>query len=200
MKTPNLFKIIPLAATAALALSAAPLQARPGGGGHGGGGHSGGGHVGHAGGGAHFHGGHVGRAGGGVHFGGGRAGFRGGHAIVHGGHYRGHVYHGRPWGGWCGGPYWGLGLGLGYPYYAGYPYSDGYDYGYADPGVTNSTQVDDTASSVQEALANAGYYHGAIDGIIGPGTTAAIAAYQRSHGLRVTGAIDSRLLQSLGIS
>jgi hypothetical protein len=53
---------------------------------------------------------------------------------------------------------------------------------------------------VQEALTQQGYYQGPIDGIIGPGTRAAIAAYQQANGLRVTGTITNSLLNNLGVS
>jgi peptidoglycan hydrolase-like protein with peptidoglycan-binding domain len=45
--------------------------------------------------------------------------------------------------------------------------------------------MDTTASAVQQALADAGYYNGAIDGIVSPGTTNAIAAYQRGSGVKL---------------
>ena len=196
MKTQNLFKFVPLAAAAAFALSVSPLQAQPHGGGGHGGGHGGGrasvGHVSHGGGG-HFRGG-------GVAFHGGR----GGHVVVHGGrgfHGGGPVFRGR---GFRGGPYYygGLGLAYGYPYYyGGYPvYSYPYAYNDSDTGAVYTDSADTTATAVQDALAGAGYYHGAVDGIVGPGTIAAISAYQRDHGLPVTGTINAQLLQSLGIS
>jgi hypothetical protein len=74
-----------------------------------------------------------------------------------------------------------------YPYYAGYPYNGGY-------GST------DISVRVQGALSAAGYYNGPVDGIVGNGTRAAIAAYQRDYGLRVTGTITPALLNSLGVS
>lgn len=53
--------------------------------------------------------------------------------------------------------------------------------------------------SVQRELANRGYYHGYIDGAIGPQSRSAIARYQQDHGLYVTGTINSSLLSSLGL-
>jgi hypothetical protein len=50
---------------------------------------------------------------------------------------------------------------------------------------------------VQVALAKRGYYHGPIDGDIGPGSRAAIRAYQVDRGLPVTGRIDQNLLRAL---
>jgi hypothetical protein len=80
-----------------------------------------------------------------------------------------------------------------FPYYAGYPYYGGYYgggyYGYSsNPGVV---------TQVQQDLANAGYYQGAIDGIMGPETRSAIAAYQSDNGLPVTGTITRNLMASL---
>jgi putative peptidoglycan binding protein len=54
-------------------------------------------------------------------------------------------------------------------------------------------------ADVQVALSRRGYYRGPIDGDIGPGSRGAIAAYQRDHGLAVTGNINSALIRSLGI-
>jgi len=73
----------------------------------------------------------------------------------------------------------------------GYPYYNyGPDYGY---------ETDTVSVQVQQNLAHDGYYNGPIDGVVGPGTSAAIADYQRDNGLRVTGSIDRPLLRSMGI-
>src|SRR6266536_3285255 len=82
-----------------------------------------------------------------------------------------------------------------YPYYGYYPYAYyGYnDYGY---GYGNAN----TVVEVQRRLARAGYYHDAIDGIMGPQTRRAIRAYERDHNMRAYGfsARNSAAL-SLGI-
>jgi hypothetical protein len=52
---------------------------------------------------------------------------------------------------------------------------------------------------VQRALADAGYYRGELDGILGPGTRSAIQAYQAEHGMDQTGRISERLIRSLGL-
>jgi peptidoglycan hydrolase-like protein with peptidoglycan-binding domain len=49
----------------------------------------------------------------------------------------------------------------------------------------------------QQRLKDRGYYQGPLDGVIGPGTQAALQAYQRDRGLRVTGVVDSQTLRSL---
>ena len=82
-------------------------------------------------------------------------------------------------------PFWGWGWGYPYGYYGyGYPY--GYDYGYGYPygyGYGNGSSV----AQLQRRLARAGYYHGAIDGIMGPATRRAIRAYERNHNQRSYG-------------
>jgi hypothetical protein len=78
-----------------------------------------------------------------------------------------------------------------FPYY-GYGYYNGnYPYGYQGSGSV-SVQV-------QAALSQQGYYRGPVDGVVGPGTQAAIAAYQRDNGLPVTGTITAGLLSDLGV-
>jgi peptidoglycan hydrolase-like protein with peptidoglycan-binding domain len=49
-------------------------------------------------------------------------------------------------------------------------------------------------AELQSRLARAGYYHGAIDGIMGPATRRAIRAYERDHNMGAYGAIDQGLL------
>lgn len=49
----------------------------------------------------------------------------------------------------------------------------------------------------QHRLKEGGYYVGRVDGVLGPNTAAALRAYQRDHGLSVTGRLDSRTLTSL---
>ena len=50
---------------------------------------------------------------------------------------------------------------------------------------------------VQRKLKKLGYYESKVDGEIGPGTRAAIRAYQEENKLEVTGQIDKALLGSL---
>ncbi len=50
---------------------------------------------------------------------------------------------------------------------------------------------------VQRELAKRGYYGGALDGAMGPRTSAAIRTYQVDRGLPVTGRVDGNLLRSL---
>jgi hypothetical protein len=55
------------------------------------------------------------------------------------------------------------------------------------------------SASIQQALAQAGYYRGPIDGMLGPVSRQAIANYQADRGLRVTGNLDANLVNSLGL-
>jgi len=45
-----------------------------------------------------------------------------------------------------------------------------------------------------------GYYSGPIDGVLGPMTRQAIAAFQADHGLAITSAVDEPTLASLGLA
>src|SRR5690242_18133782 len=53
-------------------------------------------------------------------------------------------------------------------------------------------------AGLQVALRAQGLYHGPIDAISGPRTVAAVRAFQRIHGLPVTGLVDGRLRNELG--
>jgi hypothetical protein len=76
---------------------------------------------------------------------------------------------GFPW-------WWGWGSGYPYGYYGGYNYGGyGSGYGYSDSSGSRVAEL-------QNRLASAGYYHGAIDGILGPATRRAIRAYERDNG------------------
>ncbi len=53
-------------------------------------------------------------------------------------------------------------------------------------------------AGLQVALRAQGLYDGPIDAIVGPKTVAGIRAFQRTHGLRVTGLADARMRRALG--
>ncbi|MEY2529963.1 MAG: hypothetical protein QOI96_48 [Verrucomicrobiota bacterium] len=96
--------------------------------------------------------------------------------------------------------------GFGYPYWYDYYYPYGYydPYSYYDYGQSaaydDGRGYDDSlVVNVQQRLARAGYYHGAVDGIMGPSTRRAIRAYERAHGLRADGVLDDRLLSTMGL-
>ena len=135
-------------------------------------------------------------------------------------HHDGGGWHG---GGWHGGDwhhdghhhgffpfFWGPSIGVSFyndPYYYdgyyGSPYGyGGYygrPYGYGAPYAVRGGPVDSLGADVQIALQRRGYYRGVVDGVIGPGSRAAIRGYQHDRGLAVTGRIDSSLLRSLRI-
>ena len=58
---------------------------------------------------------------------------------------------------------------------------------------------DQIVADVQSTLQEQGYYHGEVDGLVGPLTQEALAAYQSAQGLEATAAIDQPTLESLGI-
>jgi hypothetical protein len=97
-------------------------------------------------------------------------------------------------GGWY---YWDAGYwypAWGYdPGYSYYPY-DGPIYGY------HNLPPDQVIANAQAALQQQGYYRGQVDGLLGPLTRAAVADYQRDHGLYITSAIDRPTLSSLGLA
>src|SRR6266404_6049845 len=64
----------------------------------------------------------------------------------------------------------------------------------------NHLPPDQVIANVQATLQQQGYYRGDVDGLIGPLTRAALADYQRDHGLYETAAIDRPTLESLGMS
>jgi len=55
------------------------------------------------------------------------------------------------------------------------------------------------AQNLQSALQQQGYYHGEVDGLLGPLTREALANYQRDQGLYATETIDQPTLESLGL-
>jgi hypothetical protein len=91
--------------------------------------------------------------------------------------------------------YWNAGYWFpawGYAPYVSYVY-DGPIYAY------NGLSPYQVTVNVQEQLAAAGYYDGPIDGVLGPVTREAIAAYQADNGLAITSAIDEPTLATMGL-
>jgi hypothetical protein len=84
-------------------------------------------------------------------------------------------------------PAWGYASGAYYPY-------DGPVYGY------NDLTPDQVVVNVQAQLQRGGYYSGPVDGVLGPVTRQAIAAFQADHGLAITSAVDQPTLASLGLA
>jgi hypothetical protein len=97
--------------------------------------------------------------------------------------------------------YWGYGRSWGYnpySYWGGYPYS-GYNnyYSYYTPTYGYDASM---VAAVQQRLGQLGYYRGAVDGVVGPRTRAAIAAFESRNGLVVDGRISRSLLDRLGLA
>lgn len=63
---------------------------------------------------------------------------------------------------------------------------------------TETPRGDPVVEQVQIILKHLGFYSGNADGLAGPATRDAVAAYQRKVGLSVTGTIDDTLLDQLG--
>jgi hypothetical protein len=100
-------------------------------------------------------------------------------------------------------------IGGGYYYWnSGYWYPAwGYDssheyYAYDAPiYVGHSAEPPDKViADVQATLQEMGYYQGEVDGLLGPLTRQALAAYQADNGLYTTEVIDEPTLQSLGMA
>ena len=104
-------------------------------------------------------------------------------------HYNRIIFVNNGWYYWNAGywfPAWGYAPSVTYVY-------DGPIYGY------NGLSPDRVTVNVQEQLARAGYYDGPIDGMLGPMTREAIAAFQADNGLATTSAIDEPTLATLGL-
>jgi Putative peptidoglycan binding domain len=96
-------------------------------------------------------------------------------------------------GGWW---YWNAGYWFpawGYDSSAYYPY-DGPIYGYSN------LSPDQVVVDVQTQLERDGYYNGPVDGVLGPMTRQAIAAFQADNGLAITSTVDEPTLDTLGLS
>ena len=104
-------------------------------------------------------------------------------------HYNRIIFVNNGWYYWNAGywfPAWGYAPSVTYVY-------DGPIYGY------NGLSPDQVTVNVQQQLASAGYYDGPIDGMLGPMTREAIAAFQADNGLAITSAIDEPTLATLGL-
>ena len=96
---------------------------------------------------------------------------------------------------------YGSAFNIGRPFYgtAGDYFFNGYHprYAYYDSGFRSTRSNQSVVPRVQQQLAEAGFYSGPIDGILGDATRRAIRAYERANGLPVDGRIDTELLRSM---
>jgi hypothetical protein len=134
----------------------------------------------------------------------------------------GYPYYGYGYGGYGYG--YPNGYGYGYPYGSGYGYDSGayggsyyggqndydssnYDQGGYDSsnynrngyGSNDRSTVAAEVADLQDKLATAGYYHGRIDGVLGPETRHALVRYQSAKGLEPSGNLTPDTLRSLGM-
>ena len=85
-------------------------------------------------------------------------------------------------------------------WYPAWGYEPNAYYAYDGPIYAyNDLPPDQVVANVQASLQAQGYYHGEVDGLLGPLTRAAVAEYQQDHGLYVTSAIDEPTLEALGM-
>ena len=99
-----------------------------------------------------------------------------------------------------GGGYYYWNNGYWYPAW-GYSPSEQY-YAYDGPIYVgqHAEPPDKVIADVQAVLQQMGYYSGEVDGLLGPLTREALAAYQADQGLTTTAAIDEPTLGALGMS
>jgi peptidoglycan hydrolase-like protein with peptidoglycan-binding domain len=55
-------------------------------------------------------------------------------------------------------------------------------------------------AAVQQRLGRLGYYHGVVDGVIGPQTRGAIGAFENRNGLAVDGTTSRPFLDTLELA
>lgn len=63
--------------------------------------------------------------------------------------------------------------------------------------ATTAASADDSVRQAQQALKDAGQDPGAIDGVMGPKTQAALKQYQESKGLTASGSLDAQTSAAL---
>jgi len=122
--------------------------------------------------------------------------YYGGGAAYYGGSYPSYGYYsGSPYSNLC---YVISSVSYPYSYWCVYPYSGYYNYYsyYTPTHGYNGSMV----AAVQQRLGRLGYYHGVVDGVMGPQTRSAIAAFESRNGLAVDGTISRPLLDSLGLA
>jgi hypothetical protein len=126
----------------------------------------------------------------GNYYGGGTGYYYGGSAYPNYSYYSGWPY--SNWGYGTSGGYYPYTYGGGYPYSS---YNNYYSY-YTPTSGYNGSMV----ASVQRRLSQLGYYYGVVDGVIGPQTRSAIAAFESRNGMPADGTINRPLLNTLGVA
>jgi hypothetical protein len=91
------------------------------------------------------------------------------------------------------------------PVYNGAPVADTTDQADVQPEdstapvYNGAPAADTTVQAVQTRLTQLGYYNGPVDGFFGPATRDAVAKYQITNNLNVTGSLSPDILQSLSL-
>src|SRR5437667_1926718 len=99
-----------------------------------------------------------------------------------------------------GGGYYYWNNGYWYPAWGYNPSAEYYPYDGPIYAGHSAEPPDRVIADVQAELQQMGYYRGEVDGLLGPLTRDALAAYQADQGLTTTAAIDEPTLDSLGRS
>ena len=99
-----------------------------------------------------------------------------------------------------GGGYYYWNNGYWYPAWGYNPSAEYYAYDGPIYVGQRAEPPDRVIADVQAELQQMGYYQGEVDGLLGPLTRQALAAYQADQGLTTTAAIDEPTLESLGMA
>jgi hypothetical protein len=99
-----------------------------------------------------------------------------------------------------GGGYYYFNNGYWYPAWGYDPSAQYYAYDAPIYVGRSAEPPDRVIADVQAILQQEGYYTGEVDGLLGPLTREALAAYQRDNGLYTTAVIDEPTLSSLGLA
>jgi hypothetical protein len=99
-----------------------------------------------------------------------------------------------------GGGYYYWNNGYWYPAWGYSPAAEYYAYDGPIYVGQRAEPPDRVIADVQAELQEMGYYKGEVDGLLGPLTREALAAYQADQGLAATASIDEPTLDSLGMS
>lgn len=65
------------------------------------------------------------------------------------------------------------------------------------PKASSVPMLKPTKKEIQQALKNAGFYQGAVDGKLGPKTREAIKEFQRTNGVKADGVVGKRTWEKL---
>jgi hypothetical protein len=99
-----------------------------------------------------------------------------------------------------GGGYYYWNNGYWYPAWGYNPSAEYYAYDAPIYVGHRAEPPDQVIADVQDMLQQMGYYKGEVDGLLGPLTREALAAYQADQGLTTTAVIDEPTLDSLGLA